>query len=44
MSFGIKDTQRTMRLYTGYFAGHSPFGQFFRREESHFEVGLGFDL
>jgi hypothetical protein len=44
MRLGIKDFARSMRFYVGYFAGHSPFGQFYLQHESHFLIGMAFDF
>ena len=35
---------RSMRLYAGYFDGHSPYGQFFTRREHYADIGVSFDL
>jgi hypothetical protein len=44
MRLGIKDFDRSMRFFLGYFTGHSPFGQFYEQREDHFFIGLAFDF
>lgn len=35
---------RSMRVFTSYFEGHSPFGQFFRIREHYWSLGISFDF
>lgn len=35
---------RSMRVFTGYFEGHSPFGQFYREREHYWNLGISFDF
>lgn len=42
--FGFKGTVRAMRLYLGYFDGHSPFGQFYARREHYADIGISLEL
>lgn len=44
LRFGFKGTIRAMRLYLGYFDGHSPFGQFYARREHYADVGISLEL
>lgn len=37
---GYKGVPRSMRLYGGYFTGHSPFGQFYLQKEHYADVGI----
>ncbi|HVA66653.1 MAG TPA: DUF1207 domain-containing protein [Elusimicrobiota bacterium] len=44
LRFDFPNTTRAMRASIGYFAGHSPYGQFYSLPEHYAYVGLGFDL
>ncbi|MBI3292129.1 MAG: DUF1207 domain-containing protein [Elusimicrobia bacterium] len=44
VSFGFSNVRRRLRLFTNYFRGHSPFGQFFNQKEQRLGVGIGFDF
>jgi len=41
---GLQEQRRFMRVHLGHYAGRSPFGQFFRRQENHWDLGVSFDL
>ena len=40
----FKNARHYMRVYSSYFDGHSPFGQFFTRRERFLELGISFHL
>jgi hypothetical protein len=42
--FGAKGVKRVMRVFAGYFQGHSPYGQFFSRKEHYLDLGVSFHL
>lgn len=44
LRFGIKDGTRALRVQGGYFAGHSPFSQFFRERERYLDLQLVLEL
>jgi len=41
---GFREVKRFMRVYGGYFTGHSPYGQFFQQKEHYLDVGLSLHL
>jgi hypothetical protein len=41
---GIKGFDRSMRVFVGYYVGHSPFGQFYQQREEYSFLGLAFDF
>lgn len=43
-SFGFTHVRRRLRLFTNFFHGHSPFGQFFDKEEQRLGIGVSFDF
>lgn len=44
VTVGSKNVRRFMRVFLGYFEGHSPYGQFFRRRERYLDLGLSLNL
>ena len=44
IKIGFKGTTRAMRMYVGYFTGHSPYGQFFLQREHYADIGIALDL
>jgi hypothetical protein len=40
VTLGFHDVPRYMRIYVGYFDGHSPYGQFFARREHYADLGV----
>jgi len=40
IDIGFKDVPRRMRVYAGYFTGHSPFGQFYLQKEHYADLGI----
>ena len=40
LQLGFKKVPRYVRLYGGYFTGHSPYGQFFSRLEHYADIGI----
>ena len=40
VNLGFHDVPRYMRIYVGYFDGHSPYGQFFARREHYADLGV----
>lgn len=43
-SLGFKDVLRSLRVFLGYFEGHSPYGQFFTRREHYTDFGIRLDF
>lgn len=41
---GFRGVHRVMRVYGGYYTGHSPYGQFFQQKEHYLDIGLSFHL
>lgn len=44
LRLGFQETVRAARFYVGYFTGHSPYGQFFFRQEHYADVGIALEL
>ena len=40
LTLGFQNVPRYLRIYGGYFDGHSPYGQFFQRRERYTDIGI----